>query len=73
MNSLSTGHDSFDVPSTSSGAQAPPAAVSADADARAPANAGASASSNSEQNPLWIIVGAMAIFFAVAAAALAAG
>jgi hypothetical protein len=69
MNSLSTGHDSSDAPSTSSGAQTPPAAVSAGAFA----NADASASSDGEQNPLWLIVGAMAIFFVVAAAVLAAG
>jgi hypothetical protein len=61
MNSQSTGHDSSDAPSTSSGAQTPPAAVSADAVARAFANADASASSNGEQNSLWPIVGAMAI------------
>src|SRR5713226_2790848 len=48
MNSLSTGHDSSDAPSTSSGAQTAPAAVSADPVARAFANADASASSDGE-------------------------
>jgi hypothetical protein len=58
MNSLPIGHDSFDAPSTSSGAQ--------------PAQA-ADESSHHELNPLWAIAAAMAFFFAVAAAFLAAG
>jgi hypothetical protein len=59
VNSLSTGHDSSDVPQ---------AAVDP-----ASANPGASASSHDDQNPLWLLAAAMAIFFAVAAAFLAAG
>jgi hypothetical protein len=66
MNSLSTGHDSSDAPA-SSGTQASPAAVDP-----ASANADASASSHDEQNPLWLIAAAMALFFAVAAAFLVA-
>jgi hypothetical protein len=68
MNSLSTGHDSSDAPA-SSGAQASPAAVDP---ASANADADASASSHDEQNPLWLIAAAMALFFAVAAASLVA-
>ena len=66
MNSLSTGHDSSGAP-TSSGAKTPPAADPASE------NVDTSASSREEQNPLWLIAGAMALFFAVAAAFLAAG
>jgi hypothetical protein len=67
MNSLSTGHASSDAASTSSGAEAPPAADPASE------NVDTSASSHEEQNPLWLIAGAMALFFAVAAAFLVAG
>jgi hypothetical protein len=73
MNSLSTGRDSSDAPSTNSGIQSPPAPASADALDRVSANANSSASSHDAQNPLWVIAGAMALFFAVAAAFLAAG
>jgi hypothetical protein len=59
VNSLSTGHDSSDVPQ----AVVDPASAKADA----------SASSHDDQNPLWLLAAAMAIFFAVAAAFLAAG
>jgi hypothetical protein len=58
MNSASTDHDSADATSTSAGPQA---------DADAPA------SSHDDQNPLWLITAAMAIFFIAAAAILAAG
>jgi len=68
MNSLSTGYDSSDAQPTSSGAQTLRAAVEP-----ASTNADASASSHDEQNPLWVIAAAMALFFAVAAALLAAG
>jgi hypothetical protein len=58
MNSPSTDHDSADATSTSAEPQA---------DADAPA------SSHDDQNPLWLITAAMAIFFIAAAAILAAG
>ena len=58
MNSSSTGLDS---------AAAPPAPASA------VARPSLDASSNDQQNPLWLIVAAMAIFFTAAAAILAAG
>ncbi|HEY3654168.1 MAG TPA: hypothetical protein VGL34_04205 [Steroidobacteraceae bacterium] len=67
MNSLSTSDDSSHAPSTSTEAQNPPAADPASE------NVDTSASSREEQNPLWLIAGAMALFFAVAAAFLAAG
>jgi hypothetical protein len=67
MNSLSTSNDVSQAPSTSPEAETPPAAVD-----RASAKADASAASH-EQNPLWLIAGAMALFFAVAAAFLVAG
>jgi hypothetical protein len=73
MNSLSTSHDSSNAPSTSSGTQSPPATVSADAVDHGSADANGSASSYEAQNPLWVIAAAMAIFFVVAAAVLAAG
>jgi hypothetical protein len=57
----------------SSGTQTPAAPVSADALDRASANANGPASSHDAQNPLWVIAAAMALFFAVAAALLAAG
>lgn len=68
MNSLATGPDSIDAPSTSAGAEPPLAAVDP-----VSASADASASSRQEPNPLWSIAAAMAFFFAVAAAFLAAG
>jgi hypothetical protein len=63
MNSLSTG----------SWAKTPPAAVPTDVLDRASANADTSASFHDDKNPLWLIAAAMALFFAVAAAFLAAG
>ena len=69
MNSPSTGLDSADAPSTSRLPQTSPAPVSAVA--RPSANA--DASSNDQQNPLWLIVAAMAVFFTAAAAILATG
>jgi hypothetical protein len=66
MNSLSTSNDSSHA-STSTASQNPPAADPASE------NVDTSASSREEQNPLWLIAGAMALFFAVAAAFLAAG
>jgi hypothetical protein len=71
MNSLSTGHASS--PPTSSGAETLAAAVPTDAVDRASANADTSASFHDEKDPLWLIAAAMAVFFAVAAAFLAAG
>jgi hypothetical protein len=73
MYTLSTGHDSSDSSSTGSATQTPPAPASADAADRASANANGPASSHEAQNPLWVIAAAMALFFAVAAALLAAG
>jgi hypothetical protein len=67
MNSPSTSNDSSHDPSTGSEAQAPPAADPGSE------NVDTSASSRGEQNPLWLIAGAMALFFAVAAAFLVAG
>jgi hypothetical protein len=64
MYSQSTPHDPSDTP---------PASISADAPDQASANANGSAPSQDNRNPLWIITAAMAIFFAVAAAFLAAG
>ncbi len=65
MNSLSTVHDSAD----DQGASAP-----GSANAGTGAEAGSvSASSDDDRNPLWLIAGAMALFFAVTAAFLAAG
>jgi len=72
MNSLSTGHDSADATSTSSARQTAPVAVSADPAARASADGDPPASSHDDRNPLWLITAAMAIFFTVAAATLAA-
>jgi hypothetical protein len=66
MNSFSTGHDSSDPPQRGAGAQNPQATVD-------PASVNTSASSHDEQNPLWLIAGAMVLFFVVAAAFLAAG
>jgi hypothetical protein len=57
MNSRSTGPESADATSTSDGPQASPVPVS----------------SHDDQNPLWLITAAMAVFFTVAAAILAAG
>ena len=73
MNSLSTGHDSADASSTNAGPQTSPAPVSADAAPGASADGEAPASSHDDQNPLWLITAAMAIFFTAAAAILAAG
>ena len=73
MNSLSTGHDSADPTSTSSALQTAPVPDSADPTARASADGDAPASSHDDQNPLWLITAAMAIFFTAAAAILAAG
>ena len=73
MNSLSTDHDSADTTSTSAGPQTSPTRVSADAAARASADGDTPASSHDDQNPLWLITAAMAIFFTAAAAILAAG
>jgi hypothetical protein len=74
MNSLSIGHDTTDPMLTSAGPpRASPVPVSADATARASAGGDAPASSRDDQNPLWLIAAAMAIFFVVAAAILAAG
>jgi hypothetical protein len=41
--------------------------------ARAASDADAAASSGTESNPLWLMAGAMAVFFALAAGLLAAG
>jgi hypothetical protein len=73
MNSLSIGHDTTDPVSTSAGPPASPEPVSADAAAPASAAGDAPASSQGDQNPLWLITAAMAIFFVAAAAILAAG
>jgi hypothetical protein len=65
MSSLAPGHDLSNAPPTSSGPQAPRAVVDS-------ANAHADTSGSShDQNPLWLIAGAMALFFVVAAAFLA--
>lgn len=68
MSSLSTGHDLSDAPPTSPGAQTLRAAVDS---ASANVDAVTSAPTYDELNPLWVIAGAMALFFAVAAAFLA--
>jgi hypothetical protein len=73
MNSLSTGHDSADATSTSSAPQTAPVPVSADPAARASADGDPPAPSHEDQNPLWLITAAMAVFFIAAAAILAAG
>ena len=73
MNSQSTGHDSADASSKNAGPQTSPAPVSADAAGRPPADGDAPASSHDDQNPLWLITAAMAVFFIAAAAILTAG
>jgi hypothetical protein len=74
MNSPSIGHETADPVLTSAGPpRASPVPVSTDATARASTGGDAPASSQDDQNPLWLIAAAMAIFFVVAAAVMAAG
>lgn len=70
MTSRSTVHDFSDGLPTGSGAQTPRAAADS---ASANVDPDTSASRHDEQNPLWLIAGAMALFFAVAAAFMASG
>jgi hypothetical protein len=74
MNSPSIGHETADPVLTSAGPpRASPVPVSTDATARASTGGDAPASSQDDQNPLWLIAAATAIFFVVAAAVMAAG